>query len=90
MRIFTNEMAERMARAQRADLLRRLAKLKRLSPDAHPATNIYSPWLDYEEGDPEKVEDFYEQAVAPFASEGHRFLPTGLLGIANAIAGRWF
>lgn len=59
---FTTEIAERLAQSQRADLLRRSAKLKRLSPNAHPATNLLAPWLDYEEGDAEKIDDFFERA----------------------------
>jgi hypothetical protein len=37
---------ERAAEAQRADVERRLALLKRRYPDASPYVNLYSPWLD--------------------------------------------
>lgn len=84
---FAPEMAERMAHDQHADLLRRSAKLKRLNPDAHPATNLYSPSLDHEEGDPEKIEDFAEQAKTSFAP---MTAPAGLLGICNSVLNRYF
>lgn len=67
---FTPDMAMRANIAIKADQLRRSAKLKRLSPDASPYTNIMSGSLDFEEGDPECIEDFVGKAEALVVQRG--------------------
>jgi hypothetical protein len=54
----TEEMADRANRAILADRARRSAKLRRLHPNASPYTNLMAPWLDHEDGDPERIDDY--------------------------------
>jgi hypothetical protein len=58
MQWLTQEMADRANRYVSADRARRHAKLHRLNPNPSPYTNLMSPALDYEEGDPERIDDF--------------------------------
>lgn len=62
---FTLEMADRANRMHNADLRRRNAKLKRLCPNPSPYTNLYSPMLDFQEGDPETTDQFMDDPPLP-------------------------
>jgi hypothetical protein len=54
------QLWDRAEAVRLADIWRRSVKLDRLQPDAPASTDLWARFLDYEEGDPEQVEDFLQ------------------------------